>query len=165
MPLNLELKIKVDSHSQFIPTLKKAGAEDKGTLIQKDIYFKVSKGLLKLRIENNTYTLIQYKRNEKGKRWSDYELLKLEGKNPVKYLNELFAIETIVEKKRRCFLYDNTRIHLDDVKGLGKFLELETLYISSRFDAEKRFSEVIKLLKLDLSKQIHASYKNLLQGK
>lgn len=165
MPLNLELKIKVDSYAKFISTLKKAGAEDRGILKQKDIYFKVKKGLLKLRVEGEAYTLVKYLRDEKGKRWSNYELLKLEGKNPEKYLRDIFEVEIVVEKKRFFWLYNNTRVHLDEVKGLGKFLELETLFTSTRKDAERRFKKTVDLLNLDLSGQIHASYKNLLMKK
>ncbi len=165
MPLNLELKIKVKSHTKLINTLRRINAEKKGILRQKDIYYKTGKGLLKLRIEGNSYTLIKYLRDEKGKRWSNYELLRLEGKNPEKYLNDVFDVDTIVEKKRILYLYKNTRIHLDEVKRLGKFLELETLLVSTRKDAEERFREIIKLLDLDPTKQIRKSYKLLMLGK
>lgn len=165
MPHNLELKIKVDSHVKLINLLKKMEAEYKGILVQKDIYFKVKKGLLKLRVERGTFTLIKYFRDEKGKRWSNYELLKLNGKNPEKYFRDIFEIAAVVMKKRKLFLHDNTRIHLDDVKGLGKFLELETLLVGNRHDAQKRFTKTVRLLKLDLSKQIRSSYKTLLTGK
>jgi len=165
MPLNLELKIKVDSHTKLINLLKKMEAEYKGILIQKDVYFKVKKGLLKLRVEGGTNTLIKYLRDEKGKRWSNYELLKLEGKNPEKYLRDVFEVAAVVEKKRELYLYNNTRVHLDEVKRLGKFLELETLLIGDKLDAHKRFNEIIGLLGLDVSKQIRSSYKVLLSGK
>lgn len=165
MALNLELKIKVDSHAKYISALKRVGAEDKGILKQKDIYYKIKHGLLKLRIERETYTLIKYLRDEKGKRWSNYELMKLESKNPEKYLSEIFDVDTIVVKERKYWLYKDTRIHLDTVKGLGKFLELETLLVNGRSDATKRFYEMVELFNLDLKKQIHTSYKNLLIGK
>jgi len=165
MPLNLELKVQTDSHAKFISILKKNNAEYKGVLVQKDIYFKVKKGLLKLRVENGTYTLIKYQRDEKGKRWSNYELLKLEGKNPEKYLQEFLTVEAVVEKKREFYLYNNTRVHLDVVKGLGKFLELETLLVGDKRDAQKRFNDIVVLLGLDLSKQIRSSYKVLLMRK
>ncbi|NJD22990.1 MAG: CYTH domain-containing protein [Melioribacter sp.] len=165
MPLNLELKIKVESHTKLINALRRINAEKKGILKQKDIYYKTRNGLLKLRVEGNNFTLIKYLRDEKGKRWSNYELLRLEGKNPEKYLNDVFDVDTVVEKKRILYLYKNTRIHLDEVKGLGKFLELETLLVSTRKDAEKRFRTIIKLLDLDLSRQIRKSYKLLMLGK
>ncbi len=165
MPLNLELKIKVPSHRAFENIMAKIRAEDKGILKQKDVYYRINKGLLKLRVENGTYTLIKYLRDEKGKRWSNYELLRLDGKNPEKYLSGFLNIEATVEKRRKLYIYKNTRVHLDTVKGLGKFLELETLLLDDRKDAEKRFKEIVGILNLDLTKQIRKSYKNLLIGK
>jgi predicted adenylyl cyclase CyaB len=165
MAFNLEIKLKTNSHKDYIKILKSIGAEYCGVLKQKDVYFKVPSGLLKLRIENNKYTLIKYNRNEKGKRWSNYEILKLVGKNPEKYLTDLFKSETVVMKKRILYLYNNTRIHLDEVKGLGKFLELETLLVSGKKDAALRFKEMLSILKIDPVKQIHTSYKNLIRNK
>jgi len=165
MALNLELKIKVDSHRKYVSALKQAGAQNPGTLKQKDVYYKVKNGLLKLRIENGTYTLIKYFRNENGKRWSNYELMKIEAKNPERYLNEIFDVEAVVFKEREYWLYKNTRVHLDTVKGLGKFLELETLLTRDRTDATEKFNEIVKILDLDPTKQIHSSYKNLLMKK
>lgn len=165
MPRNLELKIKCDTHTKLLNSLKKMKAEYKGLLLQKDIYYKVKNGLLKLRVEGGTYTLIKYLRDEKGKRWSNYELLKLDGENPEKYLMDIFEITAVVEKKRKFYLYDNTRVHLDEVKHLGKFMELETLLIGGRRDAQKRFDKIVELLDLDPTKQIRSSYKTLLTGK
>ncbi|MBA4318367.1 MAG: hypothetical protein C0412_08195 [Flavobacterium sp.] len=166
MARNLELKIKLDSHKEVIGLLKKIKAENAGLLKQKDTYYKTKNGLLKLRSVNGRFELIKYLRDEKGKkRWSDYELLYLEGKNPEKYLSELFQIDIIVEKKRILYLYDGTRVHLDTVKKLGAFLELETVVDKGLKDAEKRFNDVVNLLQLDLSKQIKKSYKNLLEEK
>ena len=71
-------------------------------------------------------------------------------------------METIVKKKRELWLYKNTRIHLDIVKNLGSFLELETLVIKGKKDAQKRFDDIIALLHLDLKKQILASYRDLI---
>jgi predicted adenylyl cyclase CyaB len=165
MAFNLEIKLRTNSHKDYIKILKSIGAKYCGILNQKDVYFKVPSGLLKLRIENNKYTLIKYNRNEKGKRWSNYEILKLEGKSPEKYLTDLFKSEIVVMKKRIFYLYNNTRIHLDEVKGLGKFLELETLLVSGKKDAALRFKEMLSILKIDPVKQIHTSYKNLIRNK
>ena len=165
MALNLEIKLKTNSHKDYIKILKSIGAEYCGILNQKDVYFNVQSGLLKLRIENNKYTLIKYNRNEKGKRWSNYEILKLVGKNPEKYLTGLFKSETVVMKKRILYLYNNTRIHLDEVKGLGKFIELETLLLSGKKDAALRFKEMLSILKIDSKKQIRSSYKKLISNK
>jgi len=166
MPVNLELKIKTDLFDPLIEKLKSINAKQDSILLQKDIYYKIPNGLLKLRIENETQTLIYYNRDEVSEnRWSDFNLLNIEDDNAEEFLSKLFATEEVVEKKRRLFWFNNTRIHLDEVKELGNFLELETLVIEGKTDAEKRFNEIVQLLKLDLSKQIKKSYKNLIAEK
>ena len=59
MAKNLELKIKLTSHKKIIETLKKMKAENAGLLKQKDTYYKVKNGLLKLRCVNGRYELIK----------------------------------------------------------------------------------------------------------
>jgi len=166
MARNLELKIKLDSHSAVIKRIKAIKAEHAGVLKQKDIYYKVKNGLLKLRSVNGRFEMIKYLRDEKGKkRWSDYEVLNMQGKNVEKYFDDFFKIDVVVEKKRILYLYKGTRIHLDTVKNLGTFLELETVVDKGLKDAENRFAETVKLLNLDLSKQLKTSYKYLLGKK
>jgi predicted adenylyl cyclase CyaB len=163
MPVNLEIKIKVLDHDFFTEKLKNIGAEYKGILNQKDIYYNIKNSLLKLRVQNTYTELIKYKRNETGKsRWSNYEILHVSGKNPEKYFNSIFDIETIVIKNRELWLFENTRIHLDVVKSLGKFLELETIVTSDKRDAQKRFNYIIEYLGLNIQNQIRNSYRDLM---
>ena len=163
MPTNLELKIRVISHQALKKILEQIGAENKGMLKQKDVYYSIPNGLLKLRIENGNESLIFYNRNENNKnRWSNFEFLKFVNGKGEKFFNNLFDVKIIVKKKRELFYYDDTRIHLDTVKFLGKFLELETLVINGKTDAKKRFKKIINILELDESKQIRKSYRDLL---
>ena len=163
MPKNLEIKVKLSSHKEVKTILKKNKTHFEGLLIQKDIYYKVDRGLLKLRIENGKQTLIFYDRDEKSKkRWSDYHLLEIKNTDGNEYLKRFLDVLTIVNKKRELYLFNNTRIHLDYVKSLGYFLELETKVINRLKDAEKRFNNLLDLLKLRDIKEIRASYKDLL---
>lgn len=165
MPVNLELKIKVASHSKLKKLLSKIKADRKGILNQEDIYYKTDRGLLKLRIENGNESLIYYQREEKkSNRWSDFDYINFKDCNGRKFFNRIFKPETVVQKKRELFYYDNTRIHLDTVKSLGKFLELETLVIKEKADAKKRFNKIIKLLELDNSEEIRKSYRDIMIG-
>ena len=163
MALNLELKIKVSSHDKMIKLINENRGKFIKTLIQKDTYYKFDKGLMKLREQNGEFELVKYKRNEKkGERWSDYSLLFLKGENVEEYLNDLFTIETIVEKERQLYIYNNTRIHLDTVKDLGNFLELETVVKNiTKEDAIEEFEKVVEFLKMDVDNQIRKSYRDL----
>ncbi len=164
MATNLELKIKINDFRKVLKTLSKINVEYKGELRQKDIYFTAESGLLKLRRQNGKHELIYYNRNEKGKkRWSNFEVISLEGKNIEKTFLNFLPKEAVVEKVRKLFIYKGTRIHLDSVKGLGKFLELETAVTKGKKDAESRFNEVIKLLEIDTEKQIKTSYRFLVK--
>lgn len=163
MPTNLELKIKISNAAKIQKNAEKMKAVYKGTLVQKDIYYKFKKGLLKLRVENGQNYLIKYVRDEKGKRWSDYEILNITGKNVEKYLSQILSVDVVVEKKRKLYLYKDTRIHIDEVKNLGHFLELESVVTSNKKNAAEEFNEVVKLLELDLSGQIKSSYCKLLK--
>ena len=165
MPKNLEIKVKLSSHKEVKAILKKNKIILKELLIQKDIYYKVDKGILKLRLENDKQTLIFYDRNEKSKkRWSDYHLLEINKTDGNEYLKRFLDVLTIVNKKRELYLYDNTRIHLDNVKNLGCFLELETIVLNGLKDAEKRFNHILDLLNLRDKIEIRASYKDLLMN-
>jgi predicted adenylyl cyclase CyaB len=163
MPKNLEIKVKLSSHKEIKSILKKNKIQFEELLIQKDIYFKIDKGILKLRIENDKQTLIFYDRNEKSKkRWSNYHLLEIDKTDGNKYLKRFLEVLIIVNKKRELYLYNNTRIHLDYVKGLGYFLELETKVLNGLKDAEIRFAEMMSLLKLGNKQELRTSYKDLL---
>lgn len=165
MPLNLELKIKVGSFKKITEKLNNAGAVYKGELVQRDIYYKAENRLLKLRIENDNQYLIQYIRNEQGgERWSDFELVRIEDNDAESFFNKIFRVEAVVNKRRLLYLYKNSRIHLDEVTGLGKFLEIETLVMNDKTDAKLRFNGLIKILNIDTSKEIGNSYRNLIKS-
>ncbi len=166
MPKNLEIKVKLKSHKEVKKILRKNKIQVSELLIQKDIYYKVERGILKLRIENELQTLIFYDRNEKSKkRWSDYYLLDLSSVDANNYLKRFLDVMVIVKKKRELYFYKNTRIHLDYVQGLGYFLELETRVTNGLKDAEKRFNYLLDLLELRSKKEIRASYKDFLIAK
>ncbi len=167
MPRNLEIKIKLDNFDSVLKTLDEINAKKTAVLRQKDVYYKHENGLLKLRIMPARSELIYYNRNEnEGDRWSDYRVLKIQNsENPEAFFDKIFEKETVVEKTRILYMYENTRIHLDEVKRLGKFLELETIVTDTLDDAKKRFDFLVRILNLPLDKQIRKSYKNLLEEK
>lgn len=166
MPKNLEIKIKVTSLKELKNKLKQKRIGLKKILIQKDVYYSVDSGLLKLRIENGEKSLIYYKRDEKSKkRWSDYQFIKFAEGDIEKFFKNILSAEITVSKVRELYLYKNTRIHLDKVKGLGSFIELETLVIDDLRNAENRFYEMVEILELNTKIQIRASYRDLLLDK
>lgn len=163
MARNLEIKVKLDSHKKVKSILRANGIELAEVLKQKDIYYKVKQGLLKLRIENGKPTLIFYNRDEKSKkRWSDYFLLDINTADAEKFFDKFLERTIEVRKIRELYWFENTRIHLDKVENLGNFLELETRVINGLRDAEKRFNYLVELLELKKYPELRDTYKNLL---
>ena len=133
---NIELKILLKDSKEVESSIKQIGAKFQGDLRQIDTYFNYPKGRLKIReINNKEFVLISYSRpNKKGSKLSDYKIIKLTKENASqlkKLLLNNFGLKTIVKKLRSLWIYRHTRIHLDKVTNLGKFLELETAITSS----------------------------------
>ena len=51
-------------------------------------------------------------------------------------LSEAYGIRGVISKVRYLYMVGQTRIHLDDVKGLGKFMELEVVLRPDQTDAD-----------------------------
>jgi predicted adenylyl cyclase CyaB len=122
--------------------------------------------LLKLRVEDEGESLIKYNRDEVNPdRFSNYEVIYLKSSGSEKFFNSIFTVEAIVRKKRSLYLYNNTRVHLDTVQGLGTFMEFETLVINGIEDAKERFNFLISKFEIDTTKQIKCSYRDLILNK
>jgi predicted adenylyl cyclase CyaB len=162
MPLNLEIKIKTETHEPALNVLKELNADFVKELNQKDVYYKLPGALLKLRIEDDGESIIKYNRDEVNPdRFSDYEVVYFKNTGTEKFFNSIFQVETVVEKKRLLYLYKNTRVHLDTVKDLGTFMEFETLVLKGKDDAKDRFNFLIEKFGIDTEKQIKGSYRDL----
>lgn len=97
-------------------------------LIQRDTYFEVPQGRLKLREEPGAIPhLIAYERPDlPGQKESRYHLIEV--REPAELQEALAAvlgIAVVVSKARRLFVFEGVRIHLDHVDGLGDFIEFE----------------------------------------
>jgi predicted adenylyl cyclase CyaB len=100
-----------------------------GIDLQKDTYFKIPTGRLKLRegtIENN---LIFYQReNQKEAKKSEVILHKPADIGSLKaILNASLPTLTVVEKKREIYFIHSVKFHIDSLNGLGSFLEIEVI--------------------------------------
>ena len=105
------------------------GAQYVGTFRQKDIYFKVPEGRLKLREveDDRTAELIYYEReNIPGPKRDNAFILKIkEPEDLKKILEKILTPLTVIKKVREIYQYQGTQIHLDTMKKLGKFVEFE----------------------------------------
>jgi len=168
---NIELKILLSNFRHISAILKKMGAKFKSRLSQIDTYYNCKNGRLKLReINGKNFELIFYQRPDtKKSKISDYNVLKFNRSNIEDIKNILtraMGENVTVKKERNLWIYKNTRIHLDDVNKLGKFLELETVIDGiNLINAKKEHEKVIKLLNIAQCKKIKKSYSDLLLNK
>lgn len=125
---NIEIKATFPDRERGIALAKSLGASDEGTLHQIDTYFCVRRGRLKLReIDGTEFQLIYYERpDQTGPKTSAYHIVPIADPRALKVaLGQAVGIWNVVEKHRALFLFEEVRIHLDQVTGLGGFLELE----------------------------------------
>lgn len=136
MRKNIEIKARTDNHLKIQQILEALDADYKGLDHQIDTYFIVKHGRLKLRegtIENN---LIFYQReNISGPKTSNFLLYKsLEPELLKKILGDALDVLVVVDKQRHIYYVQNAKIHLDQVKDLGTFLEIEIVDMGEKND-------------------------------
>ena len=137
--LNIEFKAKASdivSLEEKLLTLKpKYIGEDH----QKDTYYNVDFGRLKLREGNIENALIWYNReNVGGAKQSDILLYKHLPDEALKnILLKLHGIKIVVDKIRKIYFVDNVKFHFDKVEGLGTFIEVEAIDDSGNIGIEK----------------------------
>lgn len=126
---NVELKATDPEPERSLAVCLQLGAEDRGTIVQRDTYFRLpGAGRLKLREEEpGGAALIQYDRPDAARaRESRYRIAPVEDGAALRAaLDAALGTLVVVDKERRLLLWEGVRIHLDRVEGLGSFLELE----------------------------------------
>jgi adenylate cyclase class 2 len=166
---NVELKARDPEPARSLRRCRELGAIDAGTLHQRDTYFTVPHGRLKLREqEPGPSVLLQYVRADKAEaRTSNYILVEIaDSAGLTQALADSLGIACVVEKERRLFLWEETvRVHIDRVKGLGDFIEIEAVApAGSSLEREREQVERLRLLlEIDRSRLVASSYADLLQ--
>lgn len=162
---NLELKAPCPEPASIQAALARLEAVDAGLLVQTDHYFHAPQGRLKLReIAGATAQLIAYDRPEDhAQRHSRYRITAVE--DPAGLITVLAAalgLRGVVAKRRQLFLWNQCRIHLDAVEGLGSFLEFEVISAGKARDDRERMDTLMRAFGIRDSDAIRASYSDLL---
>jgi predicted adenylyl cyclase CyaB len=139
MARNIEVKARVDDFE--VLKLRAASLSDKPMEIipQEDTFFNTEQGRLKLRVlAPDLGVLIYYERpDQDGPKRSDYHLAETRDPESLKTtLTLALGVRGVVRKTRYLYMVGQTRVHLDDVEGLGHFMELEVVMHEGQSDAE-----------------------------
>jgi homotetrameric cytidine deaminase len=138
---NIEFKARDAQPARTLELALALGAEDGGELAQRDTYFARARGRLKLREQEPGETeLIQYRRADApDARESEYRRVPAADAAALRdALDAALGTLVVVEKRRRLLLHENVRIHLDEVDGLGTFVELEAVVAPGADHAAER---------------------------
>jgi predicted adenylyl cyclase CyaB len=127
---NIELKAQDPDPDLSLDACDALEAIEHGEIWQRDVYFNVRNGGLKLRDERpGRPHLIQFERaSEPQQRESRYRIIMFDEVDALRAaLTDVLGTRVVVEKYRRLFLWRGVRIHLDRVERLGRFIELEAV--------------------------------------
>jgi homotetrameric cytidine deaminase len=162
---NVEIKTRDADPGATLERALAIGASDEGVLTQRDTYFGATRGRLKLREqEPGGAQLIAYARPDSDdQRTSDYRLAEVSDPEALREaLDAALGTRVVVDKRRHLLLYENVRIHLDEVEGLGAFVELEGVAPADSDLTRER--ELVARLReeLALGEPVAVSYSDLL---
>jgi len=169
--LNIEIKASCNNPEIIEEILLKNNAKYIGEDHQIDTYFTTEKGRLKLREGKIENSLILYNRIEtKGLKKSEVILYKPNEniKSLKQILENTLKVWVIVDKTRKIFFIENVKFHIDKVKNLGNFIEIEAIDNIGSIGEEKlrkQCNKYIDLLKVDYSNFIDKSYSDLISLK
>jgi predicted adenylyl cyclase CyaB len=163
----LERKARHRDLAAVRETASHLGARFHGEELQSDTYFQVPHGRLKLReIDGQLAALIWYDRpNHEGSRLCSYHLIPVPDPAGLKAaLTAALGVRGVVRKRRVIYLWHNVRIHLDQVEGLGTFVEFEAVLGPGEDEAtaQERLEQLGRALAIDPVAYLAPSYADLL---
>jgi homotetrameric cytidine deaminase len=165
---NVEIKARDRDPAATLERALELGASDEGVLTQRDTYFAGARGRLKLREQEGgrgpIAQLIAYARADGDEaRTSNYRLAEVGDPEALREaLDAALGTLVVVDKRRHLLRYENVRIHLDEVQGLGSFVELEGV-APPESDLAREHELVARLqAQLALGEPVAVSYSDLL---
>ncbi len=170
MHLNVEMKACCSEPQKVRNILESLGAEYRGLDHQIDTYFKAPNGRLKLREGNIENFLIFYERSDQeGPKDSNVGLHEFDPKSNLKGVL-LSALDTlvVVDKQRHIYFIDNVKFHVDKVKDLGNFCEIEAIDKTGEIGRERlsaQCQDYMRILGICDENLVSCSYSDLLLRK
>ncbi len=167
MPSNIEIKARVTDPARKRELAARLADGAPTVLYQEDTFFPCTHGRLKLRqLAADHGELIAYRRADvSGTTQSDYLLSHTDSPAALRtVLASALGTGTVVKKTRLLYLVGQTRVHLDEVAGLGSFLELEVVLADGQPPAEghRIARELMTALEVNDADLIDRAYADLL---
>ena len=167
----LELKARVPDLTRIRQKLLERDHKKRGIFHQIDTYFQVPKGRLKLRETKckKSAELIYYERKDTAKVKHCYaSILRVPPTACASFrelLLQILDIKAVVEKVREIYIYEGIEIHLDNVQGLGSFVEFELKTSQDpkqQVEHQLRIKRLMEQLEIDSNSLERFSYSDLI---
>jgi predicted adenylyl cyclase CyaB len=136
---NIEIKARVQNMNELRRRAEALSDQPCQIIPQEDIFFHTPQGRLKLRLLAPEHAqLVYYLRpDSRGPKHSEYYIFETDKADSLKgILAAAYGVRGVVRKVRYLYLVGQTRIHLDEVEGLGQFMELEVVMRPGQSAAE-----------------------------
>ncbi|MHA1268801.1 MAG: class IV adenylate cyclase [Candidatus Helarchaeota archaeon] len=172
--IEVEIKVPIDDKSTIVEKLKKIGFNYKKVVRQEDVYFQhPERNFVKtdeaLRVrESLEGTFLNYKGpklDSETKTREEIEIYFEDNGNLIRIFEKLgFQKVFIVKKSREIFEKNEIKASIDNVEGLGLFMELEIICEDRKeldIYREKLFS-ILRQINISKNKIIRKSYLELL---
>jgi adenylate cyclase class 2 len=147
-----------------------AGAEHVATARQLDTYFSLGERRLKLRSVSGAKEgqLIYYERPDTGGVKESRVLLASVPDAPAirEILSQVLPVKAEVRKTREIYRFQGVQVHLDTVRGLGKFIEFEKVLAgpSDRDLGRKQLESLWAYFQIPEEDVMASSYSDLLES-
>ncbi len=161
MPINIEIKARVRDPASLRARAEQLSDGPVQVIPQMDTFFVIPKGRLKLReLGPKQGQLVYYERDDSGgPKRSDYRIFETEDVEGLREtLTLALGVRGVVKKVRSLYLIGQTRLHLDQVEGLGQFIELEVVLRPGQSEAQGT------AIANDLMTELGIAEDDLLQG-
>jgi len=168
LPSNIEVKAYARDFVEINSRAERLSDTPVQIISQEDIFFNVEAGRLKLRIlAPDRAQLIYYTRpDQEGPKRSDYHISYSSDPENLRHVLELaYGVRGVVRKTRYLYLVGQTRVHLDDVEGLGQFMELEVVLEERQSNTEgQRIAEdLMSAIGVERADLIDGAYMDLIE--
>ena len=134
MARNIEIKANIRDLDSLVSVVTQIADSGPVVIDQDDTFFHCPDGRLKLReLSAKQGELILYHRPDvSGPKTSTYVISQTSEPGTMRQiLSAVLGVAGRIRKRRNLFLCGSTRIHIDNVEGLGNFVELEVVLENS----------------------------------
>jgi adenylate cyclase class 2 len=171
--IEVEIKVRIKNKEEIAEKLKKLGFKFIKKKFQEDIYFngidrdfRKTDEALRIRDDNGTY-YVTYKgpKIDRISKTREEIEVRIDDKEKMRQIFKKLGFREVrpIRKVREIYKKDDITASIDDVEGLGLFLELEkNIYnINEKDEALKELMEILKALNISRDNTIRKSYLEL----